>query len=430
MKNVSAVVSALALIFAFSGCGGGSDSGGGGISLRNGNLMPVKAARANGPYADTLEHCVNRPTANYCRFSRLPLLGMETSLPTTEEIMQRTLVSHDWMTARFEAFLNDYPVAMRKLFRGVTAIVIAGDIRPAFYTTSTGAIYLDAHYFWLTQEEKADMDSSADFRSGFGSELQYVVGARYIKDNDHAYRYYPLNSQEQRSFDDVKFFLARLLIHELAHANDFFPPSAHAGINRQLVVPDAARNRRADWVSEQMQENHSLESAKMKSLAGVNFFGHSSTAAERAMTPDDVRDEVRPDLANDDYNYSTEREDLAMISEEAMMAYMFDIQRDVGVLHLRDENEKHQIAWAVRNRIGKENIKNKGRYIFDRLLPNENLTAFWNTLPAEQELPRGEYWQDEVDQGGEATGDDGSVPSFTKQASAPPASDDFLRLYD
>lgn len=395
-------------------CQTATDNSSGAYGLFSGNI-PVKTALAGSAYQHQLESCAYYPGRLQCNFNTLPLLGMEKSNPSTNDILQRTLVTHDWMADRFEELLNQYPATMHKMFRGVTAIIIASDIRPAFYTTRTGAIYLDSHYFWKTQEEKADIDTTADFRSGFGNDLQYFVPNRYVKNGQRAYPFYSLDSTEERSLDDIKFFLARLLIHELAHANDFFPPNSYSSIDRSKDVYTAAGDRVALWVSEQMQTNHSLTANTLKQLANVNFRGECSTAAQRALTATDIGDLLKSDLANDDYNYLTAREDLAMLAEEAMMQHMFDIQRDVAALDFNNI-----IGWGSRKRVAKDEITNKVKFIFDRLLPNEDLSAFYSGLGNEQPLASGTHWNSHVT----------STKSSQKSTGSHQNHDDYLRLYD
>ncbi|MCY4012719.1 MAG: hypothetical protein OXG82_08400 [Gammaproteobacteria bacterium] len=69
--------------------------------------------------------------------------------------MSRVLVSHRWMGDSLQELLERLPGDVRMLARSLTAIVIASDIRPAYYWPRTGALYLDAEYFWRTPEERA-----------------------------------------------------------------------------------------------------------------------------------------------------------------------------------------------------------------------------------------------------------------------------------
>ena len=103
---------------------------------------------ANNPYASDLKKCIYARSIafNYntlCRLSTLPLLGQSAkgAIPTVEEVMQRVLVSNDWMGDNFERFLrfNDHSGQLRRMLASTTAVVIGGRIRPSFYWSLTGA---------------------------------------------------------------------------------------------------------------------------------------------------------------------------------------------------------------------------------------------------------------------------------------------------
>ena len=115
--------------------------------------------------------------------------------------MSRVVVSHPWMGERFKAFLEQYDQNddFKNLLRATTAIVISYDVRPSFYWAATGAIYLDPNYLWLTQAERDTINEAPDYRSGFGAELQFEMLWRYVKDNDYANQYFPLEQRVNRN---------------------------------------------------------------------------------------------------------------------------------------------------------------------------------------------------------------------------------------
>ena len=113
---------------------------------------------------------------------------------------------------------------MLKLLRATNAIVISYDIRPSFYWVATGAIYLDANNFWRTPQERDTLNTRPDYRSGFGSELDFTTSWRYVKNGAY---YFPNISTANvadrlpRDVSDVEAALSYLLYHELAHAMTF-----------------------------------------------------------------------------------------------------------------------------------------------------------------------------------------------------------------
>ncbi|MEC7470358.1 MAG: hypothetical protein VYC51_10960, partial [Pseudomonadota bacterium] len=222
------------------------------------------------PYADALQACVyNNTVENSCDFDTLPLIGMETMSPSIDTILDRTLVSHHWMGERFREFLTQSAAAedIIKLLRGVTAIVISYDVRPSFYWVRTGAIYLDARNFWRTPEERDTLNTIPDYRSGFGNELQFGIYWRYVKDGEYYYPQssLPASSRQSKSFVQLEASLAWLMYHELAHANDFFPPASWASISSSS--DPLSHFQRFGAQSSIMSANYPLQSTLLEGLA-------------------------------------------------------------------------------------------------------------------------------------------------------------------
>ena len=113
--------------------------------------------------------CVNY--SNYCTVEQLPFIALSYPETQLEDIISRVVVSHEWMGKRFAELLPQLPEEIITLLGSVTAIVISDNIRPSFYWTGSGAIYLDAANLWLTNAEKSTVNQSIDYRSGLGDKL-------------------------------------------------------------------------------------------------------------------------------------------------------------------------------------------------------------------------------------------------------------------
>ena len=112
------------------------------------------AYRPDSPYANVLANCVYSNQLNdSCTINTLPLIGQTSSDLNHETILNRVLVSHDWMGDNFAAFLAqmDPNSDFARLLQSVTAVVISYDVRPSFYWVVTGAIYLDPMIYGLRQ---------------------------------------------------------------------------------------------------------------------------------------------------------------------------------------------------------------------------------------------------------------------------------------
>jgi hypothetical protein len=400
----------LLVVLYLSGCGGsggggggssGGSSGGGNNPGPNSGSMPdddsLILADASSPYTDDLSNCLSPDNeSNSCTLSTIPLIGQSTSTVTTADILEKTLVSHQWMANRWEALLPLLPEDILQLMGSVTGVVITDEIRPSFYTTQTGAIYLDSAFFWLTNSEKGVIDSTPDFRSGFGDELQFITLARYVRDNDYAWNSYSLSGTEERSLNDLVEPLSSLLFHELGHANDFFPRSQFSSLINSNTILEEGERLASSRVSTAMINFSDLNSNLLADVADVLFKGTSASEAILALTPEEVSAEFSVDVANDDYAYTSQYEDLSMLLEEVMMKYHFGIDRDIAYIERPSVETSfcadYPVRWGQRGRIGDPGVKARTRYMLQVLLNKTDVSKYINNLDMPVAMINGNNW--------------------------------------
>jgi hypothetical protein len=373
------------------------------------------------PYLSTSAHaaelrdCIYTPAlsnANLCNLGRLPILGTETrgELPTVEQVMARVLVSNDWMGQRFEAFLREQDANgdFRRLLNATTAIVIGGRVRPAFYWSATGAIYLDADYLWQTPAERDTVSEAPDPRSDYGSDLAYTMLWRYVQGNQSAGGRPSVLARSSRDSAALIPALGRLLYHELTHANDFLPPRTHLLLNAALRVYEATP---ANTASDQLRTQLPFYSQEMVDLGRVQFFGVASTAVQRAYQPADIVRFFSADRVTDDYSYSwptgqsVPREDAAMLAEEALMQLRHGVLRDVAVTpqYVSGSSADLVVAWGQRGRVGDAAIKPRVALVLAQTMPWLP-AGFTDGLAAPTALRAGLTWGQNLDQGALALG--------------------------
>ncbi|MCV2884041.1 hypothetical protein OE749_04975 [Aestuariibacter sp. AA17] len=352
--------------------------------------------RKDSPYQSVLQPCIyNNTLETSCAFSTLPLIGMSANaVPTNEDILNRLLVSHSWMGDAFKTFLENSASSqdIKTLLGATTAIVISYDINPSFYTAQTGAIYLSANHFWQTPAQRDSVNDTPDYRSNFGEELGFVMPWRYVKDGKNYIDRdgYPASARLTRTFSDMEANVVWLLYHELAHANDYFPPSVWASINKSTTP--LAYWRDNPPLSEQFSQQYPLNSEQMKSLAQVRFQGEQATARQQAYTGDDVTLFFKDDRALEFYSYSTEREDFALLVEQFMMAHRMQALADVAIIDKNQPADEDAISWGERNRVNHPDIQARAKAAIERILPNLDATTIQSNLPESIILKRGESW--------------------------------------
>jgi len=355
----------------------------------------------NSPYAEALVNCIYSNTlTSSCTLSQTPLIAEEvkasTVPPTVAIIMDRVLVSHQWMGDRFKQFLinNDTNNDIKNLLRATTAIVIAYDVRPSFYWAATGAIYLDAENFWLTPEERDTINEAPDFRANFGNDLQFVMPWRYVKNNDYASKRFSITERSPRSAEDGLYRLISLMYHELAHANDFFPSNEWYVHDSNKRVLDAALS--TDFESDKLAITLPLVSQEMVDLGQVSFAGNTATEIQKTYLPADIESFFEPDRASDYYAYSSLREDYAMLFEELMMQSRFNVNRDVAITNQPTGSNvsanDYIVTWGQRGRIGDNKLIERALFTANRVLPEFDSQTAINQLAQPIPMIVGNNW--------------------------------------
>ncbi|GIU10903.1 hypothetical protein [Shewanella morhuae] len=357
------------------------------------------AYRPSSPYANVLSQCVYSNQLNdSCTINQLPLIGQTSNDLNHETILDRVLVSHDWMGDNFAAFLTqlDPNSDFARLLQSVTAIVISYDIRPSFYWVVTGAIYLDPNDLWLTPIQRDTINEAPDYRSNFGNELNFMMPWRYVKNNQYASLSVPATARAYRTLAQINPDLASLLYHELAHANDFFPRSVHTSLAGPRLLDDyRRRNANKSLISDKVSTIYPLSSTEMTGLANVSFLGDTANNLQKTYQPSDVSTFFSTDIASDFYAYSSTREDTAMLFEEAMMSYRYQILRDVAVTNKPAvlTADTLLIDWGQRGRIADDSLENRAALVIDEILPELNGISLIESLPELVAMTQGQSWR-------------------------------------
>lgn len=323
----------------------------------------------NSPYADVLRKCVSvEDETGSCKLSELPLLGQVSYTVTKEMILQRLVVSHQWMGDRFSQMLDRYSDKMiHQLFRATTAIVIDDDIIPSYYWAVTGAIYLDPRYFWMSANEKETITDKEDYRANFGSELQFLEAVFFRKDGNSLYT----QDKPSRTLSDLDLPLAGLLYHELAHANDFVPPSMLTSLNNDATILQNITNIGANRTSEQLTATSPLTSSTLVSLGQVLYRGTSATSTQKQLTGVEVGNLFDDDTAAAMYAYSSRFEDTAMLFQSAMMKYFYNVDGFQIFFNTAayEDNNRIDIEWGVKNPVLKQRVEQRAIFVSNRILP-------------------------------------------------------------
>jgi hypothetical protein len=279
------------------------------------------------------------------------------------------------MADNFSTLLDLMPADMYNLFTSVTAIVIHNELRPAFFWSETGAIYIDPYYLWITQAQYNTISKDPDFRSDFGSELRFVGLARYTKDGAHAFA-----SGNTRSTNNTLYALSAVLFHELAHARDRFPTAEITSPNITLTPGELADAMINPTASENLQSTYPLTNLTLINMAKVMYRGLKADGAQKSITASQMGAYLETEGANDDYAYNTSQEDAAMLFEEVMMKIHFDIDRElVYATPLNDDQSScadFTFDFTAINRFAETLVLPRATQVIDDMLPGHSHAAF------------------------------------------------------
>lgn len=333
--------------------------------------------------------CVNYSRS--CSVAELPFIAMSYPDTTIEQVMSRVVVSHDWMGERFATLLTILPDELLTLLGSVTAIVIADNIRPSFYWTGSGAIYLDPAWLWLTNQEKQTIDQTEDYRDAFSNGLSYNFFHRFVKDNQPAYSNYSLTGSTERTIDEIVIPMASLLFHELAHANDFMPSSLMPSIDISQSTLSQINRFTNVRLNVLLQQNYPLSNEALKKQAAVLYLGQPATEQQKLATADELAVLFEQEGSNHLYAYSRQAEDVAMLFQETMLNYYYHVEMD-STFVIQPEIDSNYcddyiIAWGQRNRIADPISKPRAQFVAQHLLSAVDFSTFFNELKPAQLFP-------------------------------------------
>lgn len=351
-------------------------------------------------YASVLKRCaLANSAAQSCSLGTLPFIGESNPQVEIDAIMQRVLVTHDWMGERFEALLYDAPNEMIELFASVTVISMGSTVRPSFYSTLTAAIQLDPAFIWLTQAEKANISIADDYRVDFGRDLGFWEMRSARLEGARASPYYSLTSRLDRTYDEMKLRAYTLLFHELGHAVDYVNPQYMSLVNTNDTPSQAIESLVAYRGSLELLSVSPLTSIEMEYLGLVQFRGYEATEQQKTYTPSQVGGFMSSDGAAKYYSYHTEREDFANLLELSMMKKHFNVDLYTGFASKPVDDTNYRcdeliVGWGQRNRLSDPLVWPRAKWVVENVygLIDENTRFFDLQIDRQSAMTPGVDW--------------------------------------
>lgn len=363
--------------------------------------VALQPAIAQSSYANDLLICLTATEfRDACKLAQLPLLGQQLVVPSIEDILQRTLVSHPWMGQRFAQLLQQLPDDVLTLLSSVTGIVISSDIRRSYYSLITGAIYFDANYFWVSNEEKQTLQQDNLVVDGnFTIDLTYVFLWRYLQGGQYAWRQ-DFQQAQSRTLAEIVQPFAAVMYHELAHANDYFQAKFYDELRPSETVPAAMERLSEQSLSRRLTDFQPLRSTLLFDLSATLYRDAPMSAKLRFTNAAQIGIAFQLDGANDVYSYSSVGEDFAMLFEEVMMKFHYDIDREVAFSDFpaNDPSKcaEYIVRWGMRNRVGQPMVRSRAEFVMQEIFDQNDVSQYLDRMPAAIMSRVGVSWCEEL----------------------------------
>ncbi len=349
---------------------------------QNSSLYPYNI---NSPYSAMIKRCVlvTRPNDS-CLMNEIPFLGMVSVTPSVDQIMDRVVVSQDWMGERFRQILSLAPSSLLVMFRYTSAIVIAGETERSYYWPVNAAIWVDPDYLWLTKAEKdtialerqgkIDPNTGLDFNavtlySASGSSTDFSLSAQS-------------NYFNNRSFNEVFFASNQVLYHELAHAADFAPLPSFANMNYAASIFDAIYTIYGDRPSYEIQTIYPNTSSTLNKIALAFDPDRNTVITDNSIDVLQVANLFWRSGAISMYSHTTIEEDFANLVASTMLKYEYNFDTNVSFYTNPDSAipncSDFILKWGVRNRLANPVVAQRAKWAVSQVFgPSAELDDFF-----------------------------------------------------
>lgn len=348
--------------------------------------------------AEMIKKCVLVNTdKDSCTFAAMPLIGFKKDQIEVSDILNKTVATNIGNLETFKNILSKMPKEALVMFGSVNAVVISDRINPSFYSFQSGAIYLSASYFWKGTDVSLRSEVK-DFRDDFGSTLNFSEQIDYyIKDQ-------PLSKSLKKNFrsDDELFpFVAKVLLHELTHANDFFPRSFYktSELEESKSYNEVAMYRMDNGLM--LSQKIRLASNLLERTAAILYFGEKPTQTELNMNPKYVVNEFLEGDASDLYAYTNAREDMAMLVEHNLMYYYFKyVPATIFIKYPRanftiPKDYKNPILGGVKNKLAAPDVKDRTQRVLENMFGGDFSNKVMKNLEGVSQviIPENTTWE-------------------------------------
>jgi len=402
-------------------CGGSSsspnpmDAGGTVVPLSERRVISNDQAYAYKPdskYADVLTDCIvirDEP----CTLVTLPFIGLDHPNPTVANIMDRVIVTHDWMGSRFEQMLNVMPPETLKLYVPITAIIIGSEVDGTSYWSTPGRIKIDPELIWLSNTEKLTIRNELAIAARMtdtplnSDAVKYDTRWLMAKNGDYAWESYSLSGSEERTVRDILLPTALDLFHSLGHANDDIRP---------MIFPSLLASDTPKTAADKVDDGNNIRDLLYDESLALSdndswLFGVSRTLYDEDVIPDAVIDFTAEDagaiMATEGkqtlYGYVTSNEDVATLFSHSMMRRFYDVETHVLIFNRPADRanatcDDYIVGWGSTNRAAADLVQIRSKFVMEQVMgESAQIDNFYANIGSEGQIPVGEGYCQTLD---------------------------------
>jgi len=321
------------------------------------------------------------------------------------DIMNRVLVTHDWMGLRFQQLLEQLPREALKAFAPVTHVVLGGDgTRATEYNAYGNVLTVAPRSLWLTADEKLAVfvDTGGSGSTGEEDEFQFDFRFRYMKDDNYATW---VESLETRDYDQMVGRFQTSMFYSLAFANNVSYAAAIDDLPTNISTVEVFDNYYAGFSEElYAQPGVSSGSSILYQLNEAYYDDDVAPDAEQsAYLPDYVGSVFADDGMPVFYSYRNYSSEMSRLLQLGMLKYFSDIYIDIAFTNPEPEFEilgcdDARIGWGVRNRVANPAVATKTQFLMEQVFgQSASLNNFFaNGIGEETPLPFDAGWCDSI----------------------------------
>ena len=313
----------------------------------------LMAFKTDSPFAQKLMICSYPDTEEKsCIVKELPLLGMNSQKISVNDILNRTLVTHQFLGEKFKQVLLKMPPEALAFFGAVNGIVISSEVTTNAYWARSGFIYLNAQLFCRSKDECQTFSKENDSQR---------VPVRFV--NDYIHNQKSIWTESISDDQILLYKVAATLFHELSHANDYFEPSFvrsnDLAIEKSYDELTFERMTVRQMISQRMPA--SPKSERLEHLAGIIYKNEEIKEDDLSLSPQSIVDEFLAENTNDLYSHLNHEEDMARLVEEALMLTYFNIPRLIVFT-----DKSNSIVYAEKRRVANPSLRARVLYIIEK----------------------------------------------------------------